>query len=135
MHPLLYFALFIILFGIVLILKRILFYRNTAKAIGTVISIRGTNESMDIDKTIHYNRLTYIPRIQFIDEDGKTHTFCDNLASRFFIKTVGKKIGVIYDPRNPKRVFINNIFIIWVRPIAITGFGIFLYYFMKTRMF
>ncbi|MBN2302367.1 MAG: DUF3592 domain-containing protein [Lentisphaerae bacterium] len=104
---------------------RVRFLRRACRTWGTVQSMEERYPSGPFQARGVRSIPSYLPKIQFVTEDGLRYEFVEYAISRFLSPQVGRKIAVAYDPHAPQKACIVHWLTLWARPVSITMFGIF----------
>lgn len=100
----------------------ILFLASAISSTGEVVSLVPVNSTSSDNGVL----TTYAPSIVFTTKNGQKISFTSELStssSNFF---VGQKIPILYLPNEPKSAKINNSFQIWMPPVIVGVFGVFM---------
>lgn len=113
--------------GILLILKRILFLKNSEVTSGEVTSIEIKEISAGFSsRATRPVRLIHLPVIHFQDQSGVEYKVVIGASGRFLNYSVGDKVPVIFSKNDPKNSFLNEIYFLWFTPAIATTLGILL---------
>jgi hypothetical protein len=96
-RPGIFVALFMIVFGIVMVFVAVWSAHSTAPIPGGVTT---TGQIVDVHRYGGGKESTYVPVIQFTDQEGATHTFSDRSGTSS-ATSIGDIVKVSYDPQNP----------------------------------
>jgi hypothetical protein len=86
-------------------------YRNGATTTGTVIR----NQAHEDEDGVSYK-----PVVQF-EADGATYTFTSGNSTSPPAYRVGQEVKVRYDPSDPRKASIDNLFEMWLAPGMLSG--------------
>ncbi|MFH0976926.1 MAG: DUF3592 domain-containing protein [Spirochaetota bacterium] len=104
-----------IIFASVLLVKNIIFIKNSIPATGTVV-----------DFHIHRGKTftTYAPIVSFKTTDGKSIKFRSQIGGNSDDYAIGQQVTVLYDPVDPKNAEINSVSQLWFPVIILYVIGL-----------
>ena len=110
--------------GIISLVRRWLFLRRGFRTHGTVLSLE---ERYPFGLTTSRGAKAvpcFLPRIQFLTENGQRHEFVEQSASRFLSPQVGGQIPLVYDPQNPRCAHVDHWMTLWSQHVVLTALGV-----------
>ncbi len=127
--PWLFFLSFIIgAIAVGFAVERLIFISSAQKTIGQVIGLESYNDRCGGGRRRRsYACTKFTANIQFFDRQGSRYEFQSSAGSSRGSNrsidnadySVGVGVEVIYNPKNPKKVYVNTIFGVWGIPIVL----------------
>jgi hypothetical protein len=105
-----------LLYASVLLVKNILFLKNSASATGTVI---------DFHRHRGNKFTTYAPIVTFTTADGRSFKFRSQVGGDEDDYSVGQQVTVLYSPADPLNAEIKAFSPLWFPVMALTVIGLF----------
>jgi hypothetical protein len=105
-----------LLYASVLLVKNILFLKNSASATGTVI---------DFHRHRGNKFTTYAPIVTFTTADGRSFKFRSQVGGDEDDYSVGQQVTVLYSPDDPMNAEIKAFSPLWFPVIALSVIGLF----------
>ncbi len=110
--------------GVLSLVRRWRFLRHGCRTHGTVLSLAERYPFGPTTTRGIKSLPCYLPKIQFLAENGQHYEFVEQSASRFLSPHVGRHIPVVYDPQNPNCVYVDHWLTLWSQRIGLTALGI-----------
>jgi hypothetical protein len=105
-----------LLYASVLVVKNILFLKNSASATGTVI---------DFHRHRGNKFTTYAPIVTFTTADGRSFKFRSQVGGDEKDYSIGQQVTVLYSPADPMNAEIKAFSPLWFPVIALSVIGLF----------
>jgi hypothetical protein len=105
-----------LLYASVLLVKNILFLKNSASATGTVI---------DFHRHRGNKFTTYAPIVTFTTSDGRSFKFRSQVGGDENDYSIGQQVTVLYMPADPMNAEIKAFSPLWFPVMALTVIGLF----------
>lgn len=110
-----FFPEIVFIIGIGFFIKRILFFKNGARAFAEVTGIEERKYPY-VSGNSWANRIVYHPILYFDDKSGKRYRCVAGMLGRFMSYNSGEKVPIIYKESNPMKSLVNSFFIVWTIP-------------------
>ena len=105
----------LLLIAAALFVREQIFLQNAERTTGTVTSL---------DRQLSGDGHVYCPVIQFKTADGEVSSFTEEVCSDPASFAVGDTQELYYDPRNPKRVQMDNFWAKYTAEFALSAIGL-----------
>jgi Protein of unknown function (DUF3592) len=103
--------------GVVFTLFALFSYRNTRAFLSRAIFTQG--KIVDYQHSLSENQNMYAPIIQFEDQQGNTHIFTSSISSSGGQNSIGKNVGIWYEPNNPQNARIDGLLLLYFTEIVV----------------
>jgi hypothetical protein len=91
---------------------------------------KGVIIKINEDKLFDYpyqKRNFYYPTIQYFDDNGESYTFNLKNESESYSDELGKKVDLLFNPRNPEDVIVDSFLSKWFGPVLVCTVGFFIW--------
>ena len=91
---------------------------------GEVIEVRSVQTGIGKD---HRPRMTALPVVRFLDEDGQPHTVASERDTNYHAWRVGQGAEVVYPAHHPEDARVGAFDNLWLMPMCFGGVGLYLF--------
>ena len=122
-------CILVMLFGLILVIgglgtvhDKVSLVNKSVKTNGQVIASKVVEDGYD--SSTHRTRYKTISTISFVNKEGGSIQFQDNITSH--IPNIGDKINILYDPQNPQAAVIDDGVYLWFSSVMMLFCGLIL---------